>query len=122
LKNLDRFYGTSVFSSQTCTNENPGRIIDVALLQIHDARFADNRIEKIRPSLFPEFTEEGDKIVALTSAVQPGEVLWKYGIRTALTSGTNLDTIIINWDSNDVARADDNVGGTLCTASAILGQ
>ena len=122
LKNLDRFYGASVFSSQTCTNENPGRIIDAALLQIHGERFADNRIGKIHPSLFPEFTEEGDKIVALTSAVQPGEVLWKYGIRTALTSGTNLDTIIINWDANNVTRADDKVDGSLCTASAILGQ
>ena len=119
LKSLDRLYGTSVFSTQTCTDAS---INDVALLQIAHERVADNRLAKIRPSLFPEFSEDGDKIVALTSDVQPGELLYKYGIRTALTSGTSLDTIIINWDANTADRADDDFSGTLCTASAILGQ
>jgi hypothetical protein len=122
LKNLDRLYGTSVFSTQTCTDEIPASINDVALLRIAHKRVADNRLAKIRPSLFPEFSEDGDKIVALTSDVQPGELLYKYGIRTALTSGTSLDAIIINWDANTADRAGDDVSGTLCTASAILGQ
>jgi len=121
LKNLDRLYGTTVFSTQTCTDEIPASINDVALLRIAHERVADNRLAKIRPSLFPEFSEDGDKIVALTSDVQPGELLYKYGIRTALTSGTSVDANI-NWGANTADRAGDDVSGTLCTVSAILGQ
>jgi hypothetical protein len=123
LKNVDRFYGSSVFSKQTCTNETPASIVDVALLKIGSERVADNRLAKISPALFPRrFSEDGDKIVALTSDIQPGELLYKYGIRTGLTSGTSLGTIIINWDANSADRADDDVRGTRSTASAILGQ
>lgn len=121
LKSLDRFYGRSLFSSQTCTDD--ARIVDCALIQITGGRCADNRIAKLRPELFPDFEEEGDKIVPSTSSVEPGEILWKYGIRTDLTKGTSLDTLTINWDADNVAKADEQQpNGTLCTASGILGQ
>lgn len=120
LKNLDRFYGRSLFSSRTCTDDV--RIVDCALIQITGNRCADNRIGKLGPELFPEFADEGDKVVPLTSSVEPGEILWKYGIQTKLTKGTSLHTVAINWDANDVMKAEEQANRTLCTASGILGQ
>ena len=84
-----------------CTDD--GRVIDCALIQISGSRGADNRVSKIPDFLsqFPEFADEGDKIVALTSPVMTGESVWKYGIRSKLTKGTTLEHLTIKWDAQE---------------------
>ena len=64
-------------------------MIDCALIKISGSSHADNRVGKLSDfvSQFPEFTDEGDKIVVLTSPIIVGEIVWKYGIRSKLTKG-----------------------------------
>ena len=72
-------------------------MIDCALIKISRSSHADNRVGKLSDfvSQFPEFTDEGDKIVVLTSPIIVGEIVWKYGIRSKLTKGLSLGTDII---------------------------
>jgi hypothetical protein len=126
LENLDRFYGTSLFSSQKTTDD--GRIIDCALVKVEESRTADNRVGKL-PLFrheFVEFRDDGDKIVPLTFPLQPGDRVWKCRIRTGLTKGTVMDKVMIQWDSeNATANAEDEDGnpvGILCSSSGVLGE
>ena len=122
LKNLDRLFGKTLHSAQSCTDD--GRVIDCALIKISGSRDADNRVSKIPDfvSQFPEFTDEGDKIVALTSPVMTGEIVWKYGIRSKLTKGTTLEHLTIKLDASNCTRAVDESNAVPCTAMGILGE
>ena len=120
LKNLDRLFGTTLHSGQRSTDD--GRVIDCALIKISGLRYADNRVCKLPDfvSQFPEFTDEGGKIVALTSRITPGEIVWKYGIRTKLTKGTTLEDLTIKWDASMGAINQSNA--ISCTVKGILGE
>ena len=99
-------------------------MIDYALIKISGSRHADNRVSKLPDfvSQFPEFTDEGDKIVALTSPIMVGEIVWKYGIRSKLTKGTTLEDLTIKWDASNATRVIDESNALLCTAKGILGE
>jgi hypothetical protein len=127
LQNLNRFYGTSVFSSQKCTDD--GRIVDCALVKIEGSRTTDNRVGKLPQfqNEFVEFTDDGDKIVPLTFPLAPSDRVWKCGIRTGLTKGTVIDKVMVQWGSGNATTAnpDDEYGqdgGFLCSTSGVLGE